>query len=54
MVGWIVIGVISVVFFSVLGAMWHEFRRPFSATDQWCSDVDEALDAQYGGWRNLR
>lgn len=55
MIGWIVLIVVTAVFFTVMAAMaWKSVRLFFHdpSVDEWCSAVDEDLDVMYGGWRN--
>lgn len=52
MIGWLVVVAANVLFWGALAGLVRAAVRPWSEVDQRCSDCDEALDAQYGGWRN--
>jgi hypothetical protein len=52
MIAWIAVLVPTFSLATILGLILRTSMRPLDETDERCSDMDEALDAQYGGWRN--
>ena len=52
MIGWVAVLAGVAVFAVVMGLLLRTTMRPLNETDEWCSEVDQDLDARYGGWRN--
>lgn len=55
MIGWIAVALSTGLFVVVMAALaWESVAALFcdDQVDGYCADVDQELDAMYGGWRN--
>lgn len=52
MTGWLIVIAANLLFAVCVGGLLRAALRPWNETDDVCAQVDEDLDARYGGWRN--